>query len=71
VVGDDVAAGTDGVASGAVGAQDAGVAVEAGEVVGGTGSGFKSSAGEGVVGLVGGVPNITPEESGADYMMSV
>jgi hypothetical protein len=51
VVGDDVAAGTDGVASGAVGAQDAGVAVEAGEVVGGTGSGFKSSAGEGVVGL--------------------
>jgi hypothetical protein len=71
VVGDDVAAGTDGVAGSAVGAEDAGVAVEAGEVGGGTRSDFETCAGEGVVGLVGSVPNIAPEESGADYMMLV
>jgi hypothetical protein len=71
VVSDDVAAGTHGVAGGAVGAEDTGVAVKAGEVVGGTGVGLEGSAREGVVGLVGGVQDIAPEESSTDWVILV
>lgn len=69
MVGDDVAASADGVAGCAVGAEDACVAVEAGEVLGAAAVGLLVCAVEDVVGLVGGVHYVSPEEGGADWMV--
>jgi hypothetical protein len=70
VLGNDVAPGADWVAGSAVGAEDGGVAVQAGEVLNGTGVWALGGAVENVVGLVGGVPHVAPQESGGNCFES-
>jgi hypothetical protein len=64
-----VASGADWVTSSAVRAEDWGVAVQACEVLSGAAVLSQTGSVEHVVGLVGGVLDIAPEESGSDYML--
>jgi hypothetical protein len=66
VVGNGVSAGADWVAGCAVGTEDGRVTVETGEVIGLAAVGLLAGAVEHVVGLVGSVHDITPEESGTN-----
>jgi hypothetical protein len=71
VISNNVAASTYWITSSAVRAEDAGIAVKHGERVGGARVGLLGGAIEDVVGLVGGVKNVTPEERGTDWGMLV
>jgi len=65
--GNGATVGADWVTGSAVGAQNRGVAVETGEVFGLAGVLLLGGTVKHVVGLVGGVHDITPEESSSDY----
>jgi hypothetical protein len=71
VVGDSGAVGAHWVAGGAVGAEDWCVAVQESEVLWATGVLLLGGAVEDVVGLVGGVEDIAPEESSGNFEMLV
>ena len=67
-----VSAGADGVSINAVGAEDLGEAVHERQGVAGTGGvAILAGARLDVVGLVGGVATVTPEETGDDWEMLV
>jgi hypothetical protein len=70
MVGDDTATSTNWVASSAVVAEDRSVTVEEREVSGFARVGLLAGAVEDVVGLVGSVHDIAPEESGSDGLAS-
>jgi hypothetical protein len=67
VISNDVAASTYWVTGSAVRAEDAGIAVKQGEGVGWARVGLLGGAVEDVVGLIGGVKNVTPEECGTNW----
>jgi hypothetical protein len=66
MVSDSVSTSADWVTGSAVGAEDWGVAVEESEVLRGTGVLLLVGTVKNVVGLVGSVHNVTPEESGSN-----
>lgn len=71
MVGNDIATSADWVTSGTVGAKYRGVAVETGKVIGAAGVLLLVGSVKNVVGLVGSVHDITPDEGGANCNMSV